>query len=323
MARRFGRKQAVEAEIVCSLFPYEREDIFTIQEVVQQSGWHISAFNLPSAWAFSQGEGIVIGVIDTGCDTDHPDLQGNLLPGWNFIKNHNDPTDGNGHGTHVTGILVATNNDIGVVGVCPSAKVRPIKALDDKGNGNLKNVAAAVRWAADNGCDFIQLSLGAPVPVPHVREAIQYAASKGCIAFVAAGNAGNTKEVFYPAAYPECISIGAVDETLHRAKFSNTGKRLDFMAPGVDILSTVPDDWYAKLSGTSMAGPFACGVAALVKSYNNKVGGLKLETAEDYRQVFRQYTTPVVNGNYTDPSFYHGFGIIDPRKFMESSASHQ
>jgi thermitase len=301
------------------LFPYEREDVFSIQEVTQQSGWHISAFNLPDAWKFSQGEGVVIGVIDTGCDTDHPDLVDNLLPGWNFVKNSNDPMDGNGHGTHVTGILVAENNDIGVVGVCPGAKVRPYKALDDKGNGNLKNVAAAVRKAADDGCDFIQMSLGAPVPVQQVRDAIDYAASKGCIAFVAAGNAGNTKEVFYPAAYPECISIGAIDESMRRAKFSNTGNRLDFMAPGVDILSTVPDDWYAKLSGTSMAGPFACGVAALVKSYNKAHGNtLKLDTAEDYRTLFRQYTTPVVNGNYQDPKFYYGFGIIDPRKFMES-----
>jgi subtilisin family serine protease len=309
------------SEVLVSLFPYEREDVLSVQEVTQQAGWHISAFNLPDAWKFTQGEGVVIGVIDTGCDLDHPDLVDNLLPGWNFVSNNNQPADGNGHGTHVTGILVAENNDYGVVGVCPGAKVRPYKALDDKGNGNLKNVAAAVRKAADDGCDFIQMSLGAPVPVQVVREAIDYAASKGCIAFVAAGNAGETKQIFYPAAYPECISIGAIDESMRRAKFSNTGNRLDFMAPGVDILSTVPDDWYAKLSGTSMAGPFACGVAALVKSYNKKHGGLKLDTAEDYRNLFRQYTTPVVNGNYMDPKFYYGFGIIDPRKFMESQAA--
>jgi subtilisin family serine protease len=315
MAKRFKTK-VIEHEVFVSLFPYEREDVLSIQEVIQQSGWHISVFNLPKLWEFSQGEGVVIGVIDTGCDTDHPDLVGNLLPGWNFVKNNDDPVDDNGHGTHVTGIMVAKNNEIGVVGVCPAAKVRPYKALDDKGNGNLKNVAAAVRKAADDGCDFIQMSLGAPVPVQQVRDAIIYAASKGCIAFVAAGNAGNTKEVFYPAAYPECISIGAIDESMRRAKFSNTGNRLDFMCPGVDILSTVPDDWYAKLSGTSMAGPFACGVAALIKSYNNNQGKkLKLETTEDYRKLFIQYTL-AAEGNYQDPKFYYGYGIIDPRKFI-------
>ena len=161
----------------------------------------------------------------------------------------------NGHfvsNTHVTGILVAANNDIGMVGVCPKAKVMPIKVLNSKGSGSLLDVAKGVMWAADHGADIITMSLGSPIKVQEVRKAIQYAASKGIPTFVAAGNAGNTKEIFYPANYPETIAIGAIDQNFNRAKFSNTGSQLDFMAPGVDIFSTVPDNWYATLSGTCL-----------------------------------------------------------------------
>lgn len=303
----------------CSLFPFEREDCLSMQEAKQNAGWGITAFNLPEAWKFSEGEGVKIAVLDTGCDLDHPDLKGNLLEGINFIKRGTPPEDDNGHGSHITGTLVAENNDIGMVGVCPKSKVIPIKVLDGKGNGNLLNVGMGIRWAADNGADIISMSLGAPVKVQQVRKAIQYAAAKGIPTFVAAGNAGNTKEVYYPANYPETIAIGAVDEKFKRANFSNTGENLDFMAPGVDIFSTVPDDWYATLSGTSMATPFAVGVAALVLSYvKSGKSKLVLKDVDDYRRLFRQYTTPIENGNYRDKKFYQGFGIIDPRKMLQA-----
>jgi major intracellular serine protease len=221
--------------------------------------------------------------------------------------------------THITGTLVACNNEIGIVGVAPKAKVMPVKCLDADGNGNMNKIAEAIHWAADQGVDFISMSLGCPMPVKQIRAAIQYAVSKGVVFFCAAGNVGNTKEIFYPAAYPETIAIGAVDAGMRRAKFSNTGFNLDFMAPGVDILSTVPESWYAKLSGTSMAAPFACGVAALVLGYKRSRNlDMKLATADDYKELFRKYTTPINNGNYDHPEFYQGFGIIDPRKYFQS-----
>lgn len=312
---------AVDKSYKCKLLPYERTDCLSIQDAMQKAGWGISAFELPKAWEHSQGEGVVIAVLDTGCDMDHPDLNENLLEGYNCYKPGKPPEDGNGHGTHCCGVLVAENNDVGMVGVCPKAKVRPVKVLDDKGNGNLLQVAAGIRWAADNGCDLITMSLGAPIKCQQVRKAIQYAASKGTITFCAAGNAGNTKEIFYPANYEETIAIGAIDENFYRASFSNTGRNLDFMAPGVDIFSTVPDDWYATLSGTSMACPFAVGVAALVLSYvKSGKADYQLKTVDDYKELLRKYTTPIKGDNYTDPQFYQGFGIIDPRKFMMATA---
>jgi subtilisin family serine protease len=304
----------------CKLLPYKRIDCLSVQDAMQKAGWGISAFELPKAWEHSQGEDVVIAVLDTGADLDHPDLKNNLLDGINFIERDKPPEDDNGHGSHVCGILVAESNDIGMVGVCPKAKVRPVKVLDKKGNGNLLSVSEGIKWAADMGVDLITMSLGAPVKVQQVRKAIQYAAEKGVVTFCAAGNAGNTKEIFYPANYVETIAIGAIGEDFQRAKFSNTGQNLDFMAPGVDIFSTVPDDWYATLSGTSMACPFAVGVAALVLSYVKKgKANYNLKTADDYREIFKRYTTPINNKTYKDPRFYSGFGIIDPRKFFEAT----
>lgn len=307
----------------CKLLPYERTNCISIQEAQQKVGWGVSSFDLPKTWTQTKGEGVVIAVLDTGCDLDHPDLQDNLLDGFNILKPNSSPIDDNGHGSHVTGVLVAKDNTIGMIGVCPEAKVKPVKVLDKNGNGNMDDVSNGIRWAADNGCDLITMSLGAPFKVQEVRKAIQYAESKGSVCFCAAGNAGFTQEIFYPANYPETISIGAIDQNFKRANFSNTGKNLDFMAPGVDILSTVPDNWYATFSGTSMACPFAVGVAALLLSFSKK-GKLryKIQNANDYREFFKKHTIPLTNENLNDPKFYGGFGIIDPRKILEINGNY-
>ncbi len=295
----------------CKLLPYTRVDCLSLQDAKQKAGWNITAFDLPSAWNKSQGEGVVIAVLDTGCDLDHPDINENLLPGKNFVDPSKDPWDDNGHGTHVIGIVCAENNDIGMVGVAPKAKVRPVKVLDKDGNGNMIHVAEGIRWAIEQKVDFISMSLGAPFPVQQVRKALQAAVKAGIVTFCAAGNAGRTEEIFYPANYPETISIGAIDKNFNRANFSNTGNNLDFMAPGVDIFSTVPDNWYATLSGTSMATPFAVGVAALLLSSKGRSG---LNNPNAFRQLFKQHTIPPKT-----EKFYEGFGIIDPQKFLDAS----
>lgn len=308
----------------CDLLPYDREDLLSIQDVEQKTGWEITAFHLPEAWEFTRGEGVVVAVLDTGADLDHDDLVENLLPGKNFVNPNLPPEDDNGHGSHVTGIICASNNDLGVVGVAPKTKVIPVKVLDNKGSGNLVNVANGIRWAADQGADFITMSLGSPNPVSIIQDAIRYAASKGCVTWCAAGNAGRTRQIFYPAAYPEVIGIGAIDEKFDRAKFSCTGPDLDFVAPGVRILSTVPDNWYAVLSGTSMANPFAVGVACLLLSYKRNKGlNIQLRDNNDYISVLRQYTTPTKNPEFAGQRFFEGFGIIDPRKMEEWAKAHK
>jgi major intracellular serine protease len=162
------------------------------------------------------------------------------------------------------------------------------------------------------------MSLGSPNPVQEVRKAIQHAQSKGVVCFVAAGNSGRTKNLFYPAEYPETVAIGSIDENLGRSSFSNTGENLDFMAPGGKILSTVPDNWYAVLSGTSMAAPFATGVAALVLSCLRKKGVKAPRTADDYIKIFKGHTMPITNQDLKDKKFFQGFGIVEPKKLFEA-----
>lgn len=315
---------AKKKSMKCKLFPFERVDCLSVQEIKQKAGWNITAFDLPDIWKYSQGEGVKVAVLDSGIDFSHNDLDDNIISGYNFVENGEPPVDRQGHGTFCAGIIAAENNDLGVVGVAPKTKIMPVKVLDDNGNGNLLSVSNGIRWAADHGADFICMSLGTPIKVQQVRKAVQYALSKGTICFAAAGNIGKTKEIFYPANYPEVISTGAVDKHFNRANFSNSGMNLDFMAPGVDILSTVPPNWYANMSGTSMSNPWVVGVAALLLSYtrNNK-SKLVLKTPDDYREVFRKHCIPIKNKNLKENKFYQGFGIIDPRLFLEAMKSHE
>lgn len=294
----------------CSLPPFKITPILA-QDISQKAGWSITTFNLPEAWKKSQGEGVKVAVLDTGCDIYHEDLKKNLLPGMNMINPKKPPLDGCRHGTHCCGTICAENNELGVVGVAPRAKVIPVKTLDDDGGGDMLNVSKGILWAADNGADIISMSLGCPYPIQQVRKAIQTVAQRGIPVFCAAGNA-NLKELFYPAGYPETISISAIDKDFKRASFSNVAKNLDFFAPGKDMLSTIPNNQYGILSGTSMACPWAAGIAALLLSYvRNYKTKLQIKTVDDYKNIFRKYTTPVKDKNL------EGFGIIDPRKFIE------
>lgn len=292
--------------------PFIREDVFSVMQARQHVGWGVASLDVPEIWKSTQGEGVTIAVIDTGVQADHPDLSVNLLPGFNAINRRKDPVDGSAHGTHVTGIIVADNNDIGMVGVAPKARVLPIKVLDDNGNGTLPNVAKGVMHAVKSKVDIICMSLGSPQRVPAVHKSIQAATSAGIAVFVAGGNAGKTKEVFYPAAYPETIAIGSIDEDFSRSDFSNTGNALDFMAPGGRIFSTVPGNWYAYMSGTSMAAPFAVGVYALLLSHcrhslNVQAPRSPAEVREALRRGVRSVTSSPKNSK-----FYEGYGIIDP-----------
>lgn len=214
-----------------------------------------------------------IAICDTGVDPDHEDLQGKLVANEDFTGGGN-PTDFYGHGTHVAGIAAAvTNNAKGIAGVGFSAKIMNVKVLDDYGSGYTSWIASGIRWAADNGADVINLSLGGGASSTTMKSAVDYAWSKGVVVVAAAGNSSSSSR-FYPAAYENCIAVAATDANDKRAWFSNFGDWVDCAAPGVDVLSTVPHHDnviglkdYGSLSGTSMSAPHVAGVAALVFAY--------------------------------------------------------
>ena len=219
---------------------------------------------LPQAWDLTRGAShIIIAVIDTGIDLDHPDLQDKLVPGANWVNPSQPPEDDHGHGTHVAGIAAAnTHNNLGVAGASWGARLMPLKVLDATGNGDDAHVAAAIVWATDHGADVINLSLGGPCPSPVMEVAATYAYRMGVTVVAAAGNQNGP--VLCPAAASSVIAVAATDANDVRAGFSNVGPEVDLAAPGVGIYSTGRGGGYEYRSGTSMATPFVSGVVALM-----------------------------------------------------------
>lgn len=309
-------------DITCNLLPFVKENIFSFQDSSQTLGWQITNFHIPDIWKYSKGEGVTVAVLDSGVDLEHQDLKENLIDGMNFVEKNLPPQDYASHGTHVAGIIGAKNNDFGIAGIAPEVKIMPIKVLNNYGAGDMEAVLNGINYAVEKKADILCMSLGTREPVEEIRLAIENANKHNSVCFVAAGNAGNTEQLLYPAAYTEVISIGAVDENCLRANFSCTGPNLDFVAPGVKIHSCVPKNSYAFMSGSSMACPFAVGVAALVLSSKRKTNPNATMNINDYREVFKENSLTVKNleellQKKGSSRFWQGLGIINPNNFSE------
>lgn len=271
------------------------------------NNWALDVINAPEVWNQNiTGNGIVVAVVDTGVDYTHPDLDGNIwrnpgeiagngidddrngyiddIRGWDFVSGDNNPMDldWDGHGTHVAGAIAAERNNFGITGVAYNAKIMPVRVLDTFGDGFLNNIAAGIRYAADNGANVINLSLGSEFNSSNVvNDAIQYANNKGSVVVMAAGNAG-LGQPGYPARNADRwgIAVGSIDVSGRMDDDSNrAGSRpLDYVvAPGVDIYSTTPDNTYETYSGTSMSTAQVSGVAALVLNANPNLTPAQVE----------------------------------------------
>jgi subtilisin family serine protease len=242
--------------------------------------WNLDLIESDAAHATSTGTGAVIAVVDTGVAAGHPDLAGQILPGHDFVQDDGTPQDGNGHGSHVSGIaLAAEGNGVGISSVAPGARLLPVRVLADDGSGTSEDVAAGIDWARTNGAHVINLSLGSEIPIvgaaggDEIDAAIRRALAAGVIVVAAAGNNG-VPVCEQPAATEGLLCVGAVDKRKMRSFFSSFGQGLGVVAPGgssvpvtgENILSTVPPDGYEEIAGTSQAAPHVAGVAALLVS---------------------------------------------------------
>ena len=247
------------------------------------------------------GEGIKVAIIDTGCDVEHPNLKDRIINVRNFTTDDkgsiNNVTDYVGHGTHVAGIIGASDiGEKGIIGVAPKCDLMILKALTRSGGKN-SWVIEAIKYAVRHNVDIINMSLGSEQPSPEMYEAIKRAIDKGICVVVASGNNGdnisNTNELNYPASYNECISVGSVKYSKSNSRFSASNNEVDLVAFGEGynsrgILSCYPNGLYQELKGTSMATPFISGALALLKNWFRDEFRREPTESELYAQLIKR-----------------------------------
>jgi subtilisin family serine protease len=228
------------------------------------NSWGVDHIQADLVHPANLGSGISVAVIDSGVNYKHPDLAPNYRGGHDFVNDDSDPMDDNGHGTHVAGTIAAIKDGKGVVGVAPAAGFYALKVLGSGGSGSYSDIIAALNWAVDHDIKIASMSLGGSSSSTSLGNAVKSAYDSGVLLVAAAGNDG-ANSILYPAAYSQVIAVGATDGSNRKASFSNYGSKIELVAPGVSIRSTVGSG-YAVYSGTSMATPHVSGVAALVLS---------------------------------------------------------
>ncbi|MCM2321883.1 MAG: S8 family serine peptidase [Oligoflexia bacterium] len=301
-----GAQTQTLVSIVAGSLLLPNDPMFSLQSALSREG--DQDIDAPEAWALHQDcRSILVAVLDSGIDTEHPDLAANLWTnpeesyadgvdgdgngfaddshGWNFVGDNNDIMDENLHGTHVAGIIGAVgNNGIGVSGVCWRASLAAVKFLDADGVGTSSDAVDAIDYAIGIGAKVINASFGGNTYNQAVKDALDRANSAGILFVSAAGNetSDNDTIAYYPGNYdsPNIVTVAATTETDSLASYSNYGvTQVDLAAPGSNVLSTFPTvatpemvsrdktSNYERLNGTSMAAPLVAGAAALVWSF--------------------------------------------------------
>lgn len=226
--------------------------------------WGIRQIKSPEAWKETRGGRIRIGVIDTGIDYLHPDLRGRISRGVNLLHRSLLPADDNGHGTHISGTIAASNPDSGLIGVAPNAVIHPVKAFDHNGTAYVSDIVLGVDWCVRNRMHIINMSFGMKNRSKSLHDAVRNAHRMGIVVVASSGNEGKHSSIDYPARFAQVISVGATTSHKKIAPFSNRGKSIDMYAPGDKIKSTWLSHKYMELSGTSMATSHVSGVIALM-----------------------------------------------------------
>ncbi|MFS8900774.1 S8 family serine peptidase [Synechococcus sp. H60.2] len=325
--RRLIQRLSREALVEYAHPNYQFQAAFVPNDRLYPQQWNLRAIRMPEAWDISQGEGVTVAVVDTGV-TRVPDLaQTEFVKGYDFVDDDEDPTDLNGHGTHVAGTIAqSTNNTLGVAGVAFKAKIMPVRVLDANGFGSLSDVVEGIRYAADHGATIINLSLGSRASAQLMEEAVAYAHRKGVTVIAAAGNE-NSSEVSYPARYPHVIAVSATGPDGSKAPYSNYGVGVDIAAPGGAKTPEHPEygilqqtinrrnpnePVFAYFQGTSMATPHVAGVAALIQAQG-------IKDPDKVEEVLKMSATPVPG----DKQNFYGAGRLDAARALARATGQQ
>ncbi|MBV1937586.1 type VII secretion-associated serine protease mycosin [Streptomyces sp. BV286] len=297
---------------------------------IRAKQWALEAMHTQEAWRTTKGEGITVAVLDTGVDDEHPDLAGNVLAGKDMVgfgAGRGDRPWAR-HGTAMAGIIAGhghgAGNADGVMGIAPEAKILPVRVIledGDSARGKARNtrgnaLAEGIRWAADQGADVINLSLGDDSKSAHPEAtedaAVQYALKKGAVVVASAGNGGEKGDhISYPAAYPGVIAATAVDRYGTRASFSTRRWYATVSAPGVDVVIADPDRKYYEGWGTSAASAFVSGAVALVKAAHPGLSPAQI------KQLLEDTARNAPDGGRDDS---RGFGFVDPEAAIKKAA---
>nr|WP_240903751.1 S8 family serine peptidase [Chengkuizengella sediminis] len=286
---------------VASVDKHKKKDVDENKQLIP---WGIEAIGSDLAHENNfEGKNINIAILDTGI-ANHSDLK--VKGGVSFVEGLSFDEDDHGHGTHVAGTVAALNNSVGVVGVAPKADLYAVKVLNENGNGSYSQVIEGIQWAIDNKMNIISMSFGGDAYSQALHQTIQEATEEGILVIASAGNGGEGEQTLtYPAQFPEVISVGTVNDNLERASFSSTGEELDLVAPGTGILSTLNDEEYGEMTGTSMAVPHVTGAAALIWSNDKKL------TSEQVKNTIYSSATPLGD------NLQYGFGLINVVKALD------
>lgn len=288
----------------------------TPNDSLYSSEWDLQKIGAPAAWDLSQEPIGPIAVIDTGVDSSHPDLSGEVLSGYNFVGDNTNTTDDNGHGTHVTGTIAAvSNNGTGIASIGFKGSILPVKVLDTSGIGTYDDVADGIIYATDHNIKIINMSLGGPNASKTLQSAIDYATGHGVFVIAAAGNTGSSA-IEYPAGCTGVLAVSATttDDTL--ASFSSYGSNIFASAPGVNITSTYNNGNYKSLSGTSMSAPHLSGLIGIALSYAaaSNITLSRSQLLNDIKATSDKVGTAAYDTNGWNQ--YFGYGRIDAGKLL-------
>jgi len=276
-------------------------------------------FGISELWKETEGEGVRVAILDTGCDLAHPDLADGVAEAADFTGSLWGAGDRNAHGTWCAGMVGARANNVGVRGIAPKCDLLIAKVLGDDGAGSEDSILRGINWARDKGANIISMSLGGPRMGDRVLAAIKdFQTQPHRFVICAAGNDGRANSVNYPAVWSQTVAVAAVDESKRLTSFSSRGPEVDIAGPGANMLSTVPMSagGYARMSGTSMATPFVAGVVALMLAKHLKRGGKTgLETQSD---LLDHLERTAVDAGVPGRDDGYGWGLIDPTKLASA-----